>query len=99
MITQAKSSSQLHSRIGRISKSEMKRLGIKHLRTEERWLGSWSYTDHKKYARQYVAIKGRQVVAADRSLAAVHRVLDEQGLKPVLIAHIEDPDVGIIYAV
>jgi hypothetical protein len=98
MITQAKSNSQLRSRIGRITKSEMKRLGIRHLRTEEKWLGSWSYTDHKKYARQYVAIKGEQVVAADRSLAVVHRVLDEQGLRPVLIALIEDPDEAIIYA-
>ncbi len=98
MITQAKSNGQLRSRIGRISKSEMKRLGIKHLRVEEQWLDSWSYADHKRYARQYVAIKGRQIVAADRSLAVVHRVLDEQDLKPVLIAFIEDPDEAIIYA-
>ncbi len=99
MITQAKSNAQLRSRIGRISKSEMKRLGIKHLRVEEAQLSALTYEERKKYAWQYIAIMGKQVVAADRSLAVVHRVLDEQGLKPVLIAHIEDPDVGIIYAV
>jgi hypothetical protein len=38
------------------------------------------------------------VVAANRSLDLVHRLLDQKKLGAVLIARIEDPDYGIIYA-
>ena len=98
MVIPTHSRVRLQDRIGRLSKSELKKMGIRHLRVEEHWLGTWSYAERKSYARQYVAIKGKQVVAASRSLATVNRILDEERLRLVLIAHIADPDAGIIYA-
>jgi len=96
MIRQIGGNGHRHVRIGRLSNSELK--NFKHLQTEETWLNRWTYAQRKKYARQYVAIQNRQVVAANRSLDLVHRLLDQKKLGAVLIARIEDPDYGIIYA-
>jgi phosphoserine phosphatase len=63
---------------------------------EELW-NTMPAAEMQKYARQYVATRGKRVVAAAPTHRALRRQLQEQGIQTACISYMEDPDDVIVY--
>ena len=62
------------------------------------WLNSLSAEVLTRYGGQYIAVRNKEIVAADDSLGRLFRKLDRMGLTyRVRYRYIEEPDAVVIY--
>lgn len=62
------------------------------------WLNSWPSEELARYGGKYIAVRQKQVVAADESLGRLFKTLDSLGLTHrVRIRYVERPDALVIY--
>jgi hypothetical protein len=62
------------------------------------WLNSWPPEVLTRYGGQYIAVRQKQIVAADRSLGRLFKKLDGLGLTyRVRLLYVEEPDAWVIY--
>jgi hypothetical protein len=65
---------------------------------EDAWLNSLPPEELARYGGQYIAVRKKQIVAADESLGRLFKTLDSLGLKyRVRYRYIEEPDAVVIY--
>jgi hypothetical protein len=62
------------------------------------WLNSLPRQLLVRYGGKYIAVRKKQIVAADTSLGRLFKKLDKRGLKyRVRFLYIEEPDAMVIY--
>lgn len=62
------------------------------------WLNSLSAKVLARYGGQYIAVRNKEIIAADESLGRLFKKLDSVGLTyRVRYLYIEEPDAWVIY--
>ena len=72
------------------------RAEMRRMNADADWFYSLPSEELKKLAGKFVAVKGKQIVAASRSMAGLSRKLTTEGIQYVFVSLVEEP-MTVVY--